>query len=272
MEAEAFAIARGDGRYSLNKISRGPWDADSLHARVLAGLFGHELETNWSHGGFHCARMTLDLYRLPSLAPCEIAVRPVRDGNRIRVIELEYTSGGTSFARANAVLLKQTDNPPGERWSPPAWEVPAPEALPAPEPQPEAVPNWIPMWETRRISERPGAKLEPQRAWIRETRPLIDGVELTPFVRAASAADWTNPFANWSTDGLHFINADITLYLHRYPEGEWLGFEVSSHHSAEGIAVGDCTMYDQQGAIGHSLVCAISNQRREPRGVPPAAP
>lgn len=261
MPAEAFSRALGDGKFALNRVARGPWSADSLHARVLAGLFGHELEQRWSEGGFHVARMTIDLYRLPTLADALITTKAIRDGNRIRVIELEYFSEGTSFARANAVLLKRTDNPPGERWSPPNWDAPAPLSLPEPERPAETPANWEPMWETRRVTGWP-AKIEQQRAWLRETRPLIEGVQLTPFVRAASAADWTNPFANWSTEGLQFINADITLYLHRYPETEWVGFEVTSHHSEDGIAVGDCTMYDERGPIGHSLVCAVSNQRK----------
>lgn len=268
MSAEAFCQAEGDGRYRFNPIARGPWGANSLHARVLAGLFGHELETHWSEGGFHCARLTIDLYRLPTLEGARVTSKAIREGNRIRVIELEYLCGGASFARGNAVLLKQTDNPPGERWSPPDWQVPAPETLPLPDTRAESAPGWLPMWETRRVTGWP-AKVEQQRAWLREMRPLVQGVELTPFVRAASAADWTNPFANWSSEGLHFINADITLYLHRYPVGEWIGFEVASHHSAEGIAVGDCTMYDLSGAIGHSLVCAVSNQRRGPLAPPP---
>lgn len=262
MSNDAFCRQLGAGRYAISPISRGPWGENSLHARVLAGLMGHELEQSWSHGGFHCARLTIDLYRLPTLAPAEITASPVRDGNRIRVIDLEYIAQGTSFARATAVLLKQTDNPPGERWSPLDWDVPPPLGLPKPE-FPESPRNWQPMWETRRITGWP-AELGQRRAWLRETRPLVEGVELTPFVRAASAADWTNPFANMSTDGLQFINADITLYLHRYPAGEWIGFEVTSHHSEAGIAVGDCTMYDEQGAIGHSLVCAIANQRTRP--------
>lgn len=262
MSTDAFCRQLGSGRYALNPISRGSWGEDSLHARVLAGLLGHELEQKWAHGGFHCARLTIDLYRLPTLAPAEITVTPVRDGNRIRVIDLEYISEGTSYARATAVLLKQTDNPPGERWSPPNWDVPAPLSLPEVGFPAQVPGGWQPMWETRRITSWP-SKVEQQRAWLREIRPLVEGVELTPFVRAASAADWTNPFANFSPgQGLQFINADITLYLHRYPVGEWIGFEVASHQSAEGIAVGDCTMYDEAGAIGHSLVCAVSNRRR----------
>ena len=261
MPPEAFSRAEGDGRYTLNPVARGPWDANSLHARVLAGLFGHELETRWAEDGFHCARLTIDLYRLPSLALAEVTSRAIRKGNRIRVIELEYLSGGVSFARANAVLLKRSDNPPGDHWSPPNWDAPDPESLPEAEQLPNAPENWRPMWETRHITGWP-ATIGQQRAWLRETRPLIEGVALTPFVRAASTADWTNPFANWGSEGLQFINADITLYLHRYPVGEWVGFEVTSHHSEDGIAVGDCTMYDLQGPIGHSLVCAISNSQR----------
>lgn len=260
MAVEAFTRSDGPGRYIINPVSRGPWGETSLHARVVAGLFGHEVEIGWGGDDFHCARLTLDLYRLPSLAPCEITTRAVRDGNRIRVIDAEYTSAGTSFARASAVLLKRTDNPPGQAWSPPAWSVPAPEDVPVRE---TGLPDWVPMWETRNITPW-RESISQQRAWLRETRPLVEGVELTPFVRAASAADWTNPFANWSTEGLQFINADITLYLHRYPEDEWVGFEVASHHSSDGIAIGDCTMYDRRGAIGKSTVCAVSNSRTRP--------
>ena len=259
-QVEPFSRADGAGRYIINPISRGPWDPNSLHARVLAGLFGHEVEQNYSHGDFHCARLTIDLYRLPPLTPADIATRPIREGNRIRVIELEYLSEGVSYARATAVLLKRTENPSGKVWSPEAWDVSGPDQAPE---RPNGMPpgNWVPMWETRNLSDRTPGSSERGRAWLRENRPLVEGVELTPFVRAASAADWTNPAANWGSNGLEFINADITLYLHRYPAGEWLGFEVATHHSADGIAVGQCTIYDEQGAIGLSTVCAIAQRR-----------
>lgn len=260
MTATAFARADGPGRYIIHPVSRGPWDEKSLHARVAAGLFGHEAEVSYGGDGFHCARLTIDLYRLPTLEPCEITHRVIRDGNRIRVAEMEYTSGGVSYARASVVLLKRTDNTEGTVWSPPDWDVKKPEDVP-----PAAMSgnqSWEPMWDMRALTSRePGTALQGQ-VWMREVRPLVEGVDLTPFVRAASAADWTNPGANWGSKGLEFINADITMYLHRYPVGEWIGFETSSHHSAEGIAVGQCTMYDELGAIGSSTVCALAQRRR----------
>lgn len=260
--AQPFTAAAGPGRYTINPIARGPWDPNSLHARVLAGLFGHEIETRYAGGGeFHVARLTIDLYRLPTLAPCEITSRYIREGNRIRVVEVEYLSEGTSYARGTAVLLKRTDNPTGTVWSPPDWDAPMPRDLPDRDAfSPPG--GWEPMWETKPITSRDPQNVVQGKAWLRETRQLVEGLELTPFVRAASAADWTNPAANWGSNGLEFINADITLYLHRYPRGEWLGFEVASHHSADGVAVGSCTMYDERGAIGSSTVCALAQRRR----------
>ena len=81
-------------------------------------------------------------------------------------------------------------------------------------------------------------------------------------MRAAFASDFTNPFANSGSAGLQFVNADITLYLHRLPLGEWLGFEVIEHHAHEGIAVGECIIYDETGALGRSLVCGVANRRK----------
>jgi acyl-CoA thioesterase len=92
---------------------------------------------------------------------------------------------------------------------------------------------------------------------LRETHALVAGEALTPFVRVAGSADFVSPLANSGDSGLHYVNADITLYLHRLPEGEWVGYEVSSHQSDAGIAVGDCTLYDERGAIGKSAVAAI---------------
>ena len=53
----------------------------------------------------------------------------------------------------------------------------------------------------------------------------------------------------------------LTIDLHRLPVGEWLGWEVATHQSDAGVAVGGCTIYDQQGPIGTSTVCAVSSAR-----------
>jgi len=47
------------------------------------------------------------------------------------------------------------------------------------------------------------------------------------------------------------------LYLHRLPEQEWIGFEVVNHHATEGVAIGECFLYDQKGPIGTSTVAGV---------------
>lgn len=264
MTATPFFTRDGD-LFAPTDICRGPWDPNSLHGRVVAGLMAHDIETRFIDPAFHPARLTVDLYRLPPFAPVKVESRVVRDGNRIRVVDSEFSSGGVSLARASCILLRRTDNPEGRVWSQPVWEVPAADTI---KPGP-VTGTREPMWDSRTIGDRGFGTFSQRRMWMRENRALIEGVELTPFLRAASACDFANPFANSSDQGLQFVNTDITLYLHRLPEGEWVGFEVAAHNSADGIAVGECAMYDEQGPIGRSTVVGLAQRRS---AAPPAAP
>lgn len=211
------------------------------------------------HGdeAFQFARLTTDLFRMPRFAPLEVTTTIVREGNRIRVIDGVVTSQGREIAQGRAVMLRRAEQPQGDIWGPPPWDVPAPDAIASPTPRGDREP----MWETRPI-DGDFRSSGQRRAWLREARTLIGGEALTPFLRVALAADFTNPFANSGPDGLDFVNADVTLYLHRLPVTEWVGFEVNGHHSAQGIAVAECTLYDEQGNIGRSTVTAVANEHR----------
>ena len=255
MTGEPFFRRKGED-FVPNDICRGPWDRESLHGRVVAGLMAFDIERRRIEPGFHPARLTVDLYRMPPFAPVQVRSDVVRDGRRIRIVDAEFTSGGVSIGRASCVLLRHGENPGGRVWSPVPWEAPAPESLP--------VMDWTenePMWDSRVIDHGFGAVAQ-KNTWLRENRALVEGEPLTPFLRAAVAADFTNPFANSGDQGLQFVNADITLYLHRLPAGEWLGFQTVAHHASEGVAVGECVMYDVSGPIGRSTVCGVANVRR----------
>lgn len=254
--ADAFFTLDGD-RFVPGDHARGPWDRNSLHGRVIVGLFAREFEQQHGDDAFQFARLTTDLFRMPPFAPLEVATNVVREGNRIRVVDGTVTADGVEIAQGRVVMLRRAEQPQGEVWGPPSWDVPAPDEIPAP----PGRDGMQAMWETRPIDGDFGS-VGQKRAWLRETRSLLDGEPLTPFMRAAFAADFTNPFANSGAQGLNFVNADVTLYLHRLPVTDWVGFEVAGHHSAEGIAVAECTLYDEQGPIGRSAVCAVANEHR----------
>ncbi len=234
--------------------ARGPWSHESLHGHVLGGLMAHAIEQEHGSQEFQPARLTVDMFRLATHGPVTINTRVARQGGRIRVVDASLVVGGIEQARCSAVMLRPAPQPEGNVWSPPPWDVPAPHDILQDEPEHQTV------WETRPITGK-GPSAERGRVWMREVRELVEGQPLTPFVRAAMAADFTNPLGNSGDRGLEFVNADYTLYLHRLPIDEWIGVEVAAHHSANGIAVATCSLYDQHGAIGHSAVTGIANRR-----------
>jgi hypothetical protein len=268
MTDTAFFRRAGD-RFVPTPACRGPWDPKSLHGRVIAGLLGAEIERRSGSPDFQFARLTVDLWKLPGFDPIEVQVRPVREGRRLRVSDAECFAAGASVGRASGVLLRRGENPPGEVWSPPPWDMPHPDSLPSESPPAASGEGWRPMWETRSPDgarwNRPGAR----RCWIRENYTLVEGEALTPFVRVALAADLTSPLANSGSEGLQFINADITLYLHRLPRSEWLGFAAVDHHATDGVAIAESVIYDTAGAIGRSAVSALAQQRATPPSLPP---
>ncbi|MFI4934043.1 MAG: thioesterase family protein [Caulobacterales bacterium] len=260
MPNEPFFRRDGDA-YAPTKASIGPWSPTSLHGRVVAGLLAGEIERR--HGGpeFMPARFTIDMYRLPDLSPAEVSVRSVRDGHRIKVIDAEYSCAGVSMARATCQLLRKSQNPEGNVWRPPTWDAPLPKDIPPPDNERAAMGG---MWAVRPITGGFGV-YGRKRTWMSDIRELVEGEAMTPFVRAALTADIASPFANSGDKGLGWINSDITLYLCRLPVTEWIGVEVANHQASDGVAIGECWLYDEEGPIGSSSVAALA-QRREMRG------
>jgi hypothetical protein len=250
-----FFTRQVDG-YQPGTVSRGPWSETSLHARVVAGLLAAEIERLHGEPDYMPARFTIDLWRLPDLSVAEVVTRPVREGGRLKVIDAEYHCAGKSMARATCQLLRRTANPPGHVWSPPKWDAPAPTDTPQPA---EGMGDMGGMWATRPIVGAFGG-LGPRRLWMREVRELVGGEPLTPFVRAALAADFASPYANAGDRGLAWINSDITLYLHRLPTTEWIGVEVANHQATDGVAIAECWFHDEEGPIGWSSVAALAQR------------
>ncbi|HUO11672.1 MAG TPA: acyl-CoA thioesterase domain-containing protein [Caulobacteraceae bacterium] len=258
MSNEPFFRRAGDA-YQPTPSSRGPWSETSLHGRVVAGLLAHVIEQRYGAPEFMPARFTVDMYRLPDLSAAGVTVTPIREGNRIKVIDAEYLVDGVSMARATCVFLRKTQNPEGNVWTPPNWDAPLPKDIQPPQ---DARNGMGGMWATRPISGGFGVLAAEKKLWMSEVRDLVDGEAWTPFGRVAVAADFASPFANSGDQGLGWINADITLYLHRLPVTEWIGFEVKNHGATDGVAVGECWLHDEAGAIGTSSVTALAQRRR----------
>ncbi|MBL8553851.1 MAG: thioesterase family protein [Phenylobacterium sp.] len=256
MAHEPFFRKEGD-LFIPTRAGIGPWTADSLHGRLIIGLLGAEIERQYRTPEYMPARLTVDMYRLPDLSPVEVVTRVVKDGYRIKVVDAEFISGGQSAGRATCQLLRRTENPPGKVWAPDNWDAPSPADMPPPEQRPMGG-----MWDMRRISGDFGAPGHPRRVWMAEIRDLVEGEPFTPFARVATAADFVSPFANSGDHGLGYINSDVTIYLHREPVTDWVGFDVTGHGATDGVAIGECRLYDEQGVIGAASCTALAQKRK----------
>jgi len=253
---QAFFLRSGEELHPVPE-SRSPWSADMLHGRLLAGLAARAVERDHAAPQYQVARLTVDLFRRAPMEAVRIRSSVVRDGHRVRAVEVALHVAGREVARAHALLLRRSGPPAGTVWTAPAWSAPDPGGVPASRARADGP---VDSPDLRLIEASGFDTADRRQAWLRDDRELVDGEPLTPVTRAAMAADVANPLANWSDVGLHYINADVTLSLARDPRGAWIGLEVTDHLEADGIAVGQCNLYDAGGRVGHCEVSAVATQ------------
>jgi hypothetical protein len=225
-----------------------------LHGRLIAGLVAREAARHRGDAGLQPVRLTTDLLRAAPLAPLSVEADRVRDGRRIRALDVRVTCEGRLVAQASVLLAAASAAPAGRPWSAPAWDVPSPATLADGEASAEALAVGLP--DLRFVGPGPSEGPGPYRVWLREPCTLVEGEGLTPAVRSAMAADVAN-LSNSSEAGQHYINADVRTHMVRAPDGEWIGLEVTDHLDESGLAFGACRLYDQRGAFGHSTVTAL---------------
>jgi acyl-coenzyme A thioesterase PaaI-like protein len=267
MAVEAL-FERAGSRFVPSERSLGPWGQGVLHGGAVAALLAFAVETaDGADADLLPLRLSVDLYRAVPLAPLEIDVRILRAGRRLRVIAAALAAGGMPVAHGLGLLARPSDEPAAALPQSAGAMRPPGDFVPVPVPR-EPVSHATSLEIRGRMRHETG--VESEGLWIRPLHPVVAGTALTPFTRAATAADWANPVANYGPMGIHFINADITLYLHRPPEGEWLGLAPAARNSRAGIAVSDCTLHDLRGPVGRCLAASLATSEaasgRHPAG------
>ncbi len=253
---------RDGSHYVPTEIARGGW-GPSISGHVVGGLLGWAVEREIDDPQLQPARLTVDLPAPTALEPIEVQTRMQHDRRRLRLVDAVLIQRGATVARASALLLRRGPQPNGEVWSQ-AVQMPRfpleddgthPSLFMRTYGWGAGIQNPDPGW-----ANTPG----PKYTWLHETRSLVDDEPLSPFTRAAMAADITASIANWGTMGLQFINVDYTLTLSRLPEGPHIGLASLTHHSSDGVATGSAVLVDREGPIGSSVSVAIAHSGFRP--------
>jgi hypothetical protein len=269
---DAFFFPLGPDRFQATELTRGPWDPGLQHAGPPAALLGRAIEGHGDRAGLRVARVTFEIARPLPIAELTVATRTLRSGRSVELVEATLRSGDTEFMRATALRIRTADlGPPAEPGLPAGAGLPA-ELVPGPRlPGPSAgrVEPFFPTgqevgyhtaMEFRFVA---GSFLElgPATVWMRMRQPLVPGEPPSPLCRVLIAADSGNgvsaalDFRTW-----RFINPDLTVYLLRYPAGEWVALEASTT-TADGIGLADTTLHDEQGPIGRSAQALFVDRR-----------
>ncbi|MFE3543175.1 acyl-CoA thioesterase domain-containing protein [Nocardia sp. NPDC059177] len=254
-----------DGVFQPTPFSMSLWAPSTLSGPPVCGLMAREVESRYCTDDFVPARLTVDLHKAVPAAPLTVSGEVIRDGNRVRSVAIELRADGAVVARGSALLLKRSNQPPGEVWQAErARPLPPPSALARIE---EAMhlfgsdghaDGWSPKMTEHQNDTR-------KRKWVRNI-PVVAGEAASPFCFAAMTGEQTSLVTNWGTEGIGFINTDVSITFSRMPIGTDMGIEAESHLSDEGIAAGAAVLYDEQGAFGICTTTALANERRQIRG------
>ena len=113
-------------------------------------------------------------------------------------------------------------------------------------------------WRTARGAVGQG----PVAAWLRMRHPLLPGLAPSPLQRTAIAADSGNGVSQvMDITKYTFINPDLTIYLHRPAEGEWVCLEAKTIAHPNGIGLAETNLHDLRGPIGRSTQSLLIDAR-----------
>jgi hypothetical protein len=88
---------------------------------------------------------------------------------------------------------------------------------------------------------------------------VLAGEKNSAFVRAVMIAEATSLVTNLGTQGIGYINGDLTAAFSRLAVDDWICIQGDPHWASDGISVGTATLFDHQGAFGSGMVTAVAN-------------
>ncbi len=253
VSAPAFYLPAGPGEFESTHATAGPWSASSQHGGPPSALLARELERTDADPGQRLARIAVEILRPLPVRPLSVRSRIARPGRRVALLEGVIEVDGQEFILARGWRIATSDT--------------------AQAATPRRVPPPVPAEPDRRRLEWPGAHMDgymsaldirttagrsgeagPAAVWTRARIPLVEGEELSPFQRVAIVADSGSGVSHGADLRLWFaINVEMTLSMHRDPEGEWIHMDVATTIGPDGTGRADTLLSDPTGDFGRAI-------------------
>ncbi|NBE53670.1 thioesterase family protein [Streptomyces boluensis] len=251
MNTGSYFEAIDEHRFKPTAHASGAWSVDEYHFSPLGGLLVHAIDQHLAgrpDDGLVSARISFDILgRLP-LDECEVRVETLRPGRTIELLEAVALIADRPVVRARAWRLAAGDTSAVAGGGA------------GPLTPPEELARW-PMgsvWPGGYIDSldvRPVAPPQPGRAtaWISSPLDLVAGHTSSNLASYVALVDTANGIGvRQSPTDWMFPNVDLTIHLHRQPEGRWTGLDTTVTFGPTGQGITSTVLHDINGAVGYA--------------------
>lgn len=241
----------GETRYRPTGHVEGAWQPGEQHMGPVAGLMTHALErfvAQERDDHLQLGRINFEILGMIAADDLDVLVEVLRPGRTIELLEATMVIRGRPVVRARAWRLWRQDTSMVAG------------GAPEPMPGPESAGGWdgLTHWGGGYIASievRPLAGRRPgrTRAWLRTGVGLVEGEPIGDLARYLGLVDTANgiavrrPPAEWM-----FPNVDLSVHLHRQPQGPWVGLDTTVVFGADGVGLTSTVLHDLAGAIGRA--------------------
>ncbi|MFF7994429.1 thioesterase family protein [Kitasatospora xanthocidica] len=252
---QSYYQRTGENRYKPTAQAQGAWHPDEQHFSPLGGLIVHAIDryrADRGHAGhpgdgLALARISFDILGLIALEEFEVTVETVRPGRTIELVEATVVIGERAVVRARAWFLAELDTTAVAGTHDP--RLPGPEEFESWEMGGLWGGGYIASIDVRHRAIAPGRAA----AWISSRAQLVAGEPSSPHASFVALVDTANGIAaRQDPTEWMFPNTDLTVHLHRRPEGRWTGLDTGVSFGPAGHGVTSTVLHDERGPVGRA--------------------
>jgi hypothetical protein len=245
--------------FEATKWTRGPWSPKHQHAGPPSALVGGRLQ-EMLDGSFRLVRVAVEVTRQVPIGRLRLERSFRREGRNVKaMIGSLFDDEGKLVLSMDALAIAESElgfdpEQPGMD------EALPPDGRPTRFPFQDDDPSYPNAVEVRFARGDFGDG--DVMAWIRMRIPMLEDASPLPIERVLVAADSGNGVSQRVRLDEHtFMNADLTVTLHRPAEGEWIGMAARTDMDDRGIGVADTRLYDERGPIGRGIQTLLIRKR-----------
>lgn len=256
----------GAQRYSPTDFTRSVWDTEMQHGSPPAALLVRAIERGHPRDDLRLGRVTVELLGPVPVSECRVRTRVLRPGRNIELVRAELDgrlADGTfrTAVTATAWRMATADTTAAERATDPRLRVRNPTQ--------QSGFGHFGSFETTTFLDAvdwqwltvPGGD-EPGRVRARCIAALVDGEQPSPVERLFSVVDAANGIgATLDPSGWTFLNTEMTVHLHRMPQGDEIGIAAGASIGPDGLGMCSAVIHDAEGPVARTAQSLLVRER-----------